>query len=307
MRALATLLHGIVDYAGLYPPAHLDMPSAVLAYASYREGRARWMLGRFVLPSARLDEFEQAAATILPASSPEDPWLLAATGSADEAADLALIRAFNRRQRASLIPPFAIDTYETRVADAFDIARIAPLAGGGLRVAYEIPLGPGHVPLFDAVRRAGGVAKIRTGGLTPDAIPPVERVAEFIWHCARAGVPMKATAGLHHPVRSTQRLTYAADSPVAVVHGFLNVFVASALAVSLAATEDEDAAMRIITGALAEQAPSRFAFDDESVGWRDYRVTRGEVRASRTSFALGFGSCSFDEPVTELRGLGFHA
>jgi hypothetical protein len=117
---------------------------------------------------------------------------------------------------------------------------------------------------------------------------------------------MKATAGLHHPVRSAQRLTYAADSPVAVVHGFLNVFVASALAVSLADAEDEATALGIITGALGEERASGFTFDDESAGWRDHRVSVGEIGASRRMFALGFGSCSFDEPVTELRGLGFH-
>ena len=57
MDALSILLEGLIDYAGLYPPASLPMEAAVRNYAAYLGGpRAAW-LGRFVLPAARLDAF----------------------------------------------------------------------------------------------------------------------------------------------------------------------------------------------------------------------------------------------------------
>src|SRR5688500_6833993 len=54
--ALHALLGDAVDYAGLLPPALLDMAGAVAEYASYLASPDRWALGRFVVPAARLSE-----------------------------------------------------------------------------------------------------------------------------------------------------------------------------------------------------------------------------------------------------------
>ena len=79
-RSLRALLHGLIDYAGLFPPARLDMQSAVANYARYLEGNRAWMLGRFVVPSSRLEEFERAAAALLPKVRDVEPWALALLG-----------------------------------------------------------------------------------------------------------------------------------------------------------------------------------------------------------------------------------
>ena len=73
--ALAVLLDGLIDYAGLFPPAALSMPAAVAAYARYVIGTDRAMLGRFVVPAARLADFT-AAVDALPhgAPTPRAPW-----------------------------------------------------------------------------------------------------------------------------------------------------------------------------------------------------------------------------------------
>src|SRR3954466_16148905 len=54
---------------------------------------------------------------------------------------------------------------------------------------------------LDAVSQAGCFAKVRTGGVTPDAIPSAETLARFIHECARRRLAFKATAGLHHAIR----------------------------------------------------------------------------------------------------------
>src|SRR6202051_1256407 len=61
MTALEALLAGLIDYAGLYPPAGLDMRTAVRNYLDYRAGKHAFALGRFIVDAARLEEFREAA------------------------------------------------------------------------------------------------------------------------------------------------------------------------------------------------------------------------------------------------------
>ena len=145
---------------------------------------------------------------------------------------------------------------------------------------------------------AGAFAKIRTGGLTPDAIPSPEAIADFLHRTAQCRLPFKATAGLHHPIRSLRPLTYAPDSPRAVMHGFLNVFVAAAFAW-------HDAARHVLIEVLTEEDPRAFAFDGDELRWRSHRLTTRQVQNARRYFAHSFGSCSFEEPIADLRELGF--
>jgi hypothetical protein len=156
-------------------------------------------------------------------------------------------------------------------------------------VYCEVPVGE-----LDEVKRAGAFAKIRTGGVKPEAIPAVGDVARFILVCAERRLPFKATAGLHHSVRAPQALTYEPDAPRAVMHGFLNVFLAAAFAWH----GDRD-----IEPVLAETDAAAFRFDDRA-RWRDRSLDAAQVREVRTQFAHSFGSCSFEEPVRDLEALG---
>ena len=144
----------------------------------------------------------------------------------------------------------------------------------------------------------GGFAKIRTGGLTPDAVPSSEELASFLHRAASRRLPFKATAGLHHPIRSEHALTYSTDSPRAVVHGFVNVFVAAAFAWY-------GAEETILVDVLNEIYPSAFDFGEDEMIWRGRRLFTAQIAESRRDFAHSFGSCSFEEPVADLRELGW--
>lgn len=158
------------------------------------------------------------------------------------------------------------------------------------RPAYcEVPVAD-----LDEVKRAGAFAKVRTGGVKPEAIPSVGEVAAFIVACADRRLPFKATAGLHHPVRAAHPLTYEADAPRAILHGALNVFLAAAFAWH----GDRD-----LEPVLGETDPAAFRFDDRA-HWRDRSLAADQVRDARRHFAHSFGSCSFDEPVRDLEALG---
>ena len=144
----------------------------------------------------------------------------------------------------------------------------------------------------------GAFAKLRTGGLTPEAIPAAEAIADFLDRAAVRRVPFKATAGLHHPIRSRHPLTYAADSPRAVMHGFVNVFAAAAFAW-------HDVGRNQLAAMLAEEDPRAFEFADDELRWRGLRLSTAQIRTARRDFAHSFGSCSFEEPVADLRELGY--
>jgi hypothetical protein len=177
------------------------------------------------------------------------------------------------------------ETDEPRAA-ALETKRVVSAA----RAVYcEVPISE-----LDAVRAAGCCAKVRTGGVTPEAIPSVAAVADFIRACAERRLTFKATAGLHHPIRAEHALTYKPDAPRAVMHGFLNVFVASALAWH----GDCD-----LEPVLAETDATAFRFDDRA-HWRDRSLSAEQVREAREHFLHAFGSCSFEEPIADLRALG---
>ena len=141
-------------------------------------------------------------------------------------------------------------------------------------------------------------AKVRTGGLTPEAIPAPAALADFLHRAAARRVPFKATAGLHHPIRSPRPLTYAADSPRAVMHGFVNVFTAAAFA--WYGQERE-----VLAAILEEEDPRAFEFAENELRWRGQRLSSRQIAAARDEFAHSFGSCSFEEPPADLRELGW--
>ena len=151
------------------------------------------------------------------------------------------------------------------------------------------------VDQLDAVLAAGAFAKIRTGGTQPQAIPSIDTLAAYITACAERRLPFKATAGLHHPIRSHHPLAYEADAPRATMHGFINVFLAAALAWH---------AHPDIAPVLAETDPAAFWFD-EHAHWRDRSLSTREITEARAHFAHSFGSCSFEEPVADLEELGW--
>lgn len=284
---LRTLVAGLVDYAGLFPPASLSMRAAADTYHEHLVSRESWMLGRFVVPVPRLGELAEQAGQWVD----QRVWRLATLVGADPAADAARIAEFNSAQRGR----FVIDAVEGKGGDADAVTRLARAFGDALVVYVELPHESDPGALLEVVRLEGARAKIRTGGVVAGAIPSVLQVARFIARCAAAPVPFKATAGLHHPLRGDHRLTYEPDAPFAIMFGFVNVFMAAALALASAGEEE-------LAAVLDEREAAAFHFDDMGASWRDRRLSLDDLSAARR-FAVAFGSCSFREPVDDLEEL----
>ncbi len=297
MSALDSLLRGAIDYAGLFPPAGLGMAEAVSNYASYRAGEHAWALGRFVLPVSRLAEFESAAESLLPRGPGSTAWRVAALIGKDAGADLHALGEFNCSHAADGAGSVAADVVEGKADSADAIAGLLGKVPRYMQAYVEVPIGRDPAPLIEAIGRAGGRAKVRTGGITADAFPPAADLVRFIRACLAAGVPFKATAGLHHPLRADYRLTYEPGSACGTMFGFLNLFLAAAFMAE--GMSDRDAELL-----LEERDRSTLRFEADGVEWRGQRVEADAIRRSREAGIVSFGSCSFTEPIGDLASLG---
>lgn len=320
--AARTLVAGLIDFAGLFPPAKWTMDRSVAAYAGYLTGPDAWALGRFILPVSRIEEFRRSAAGHLPRRL--DPtldhggaWPISAIIDGDLDENLDSVFAFNHQHADPKQGLAIIDAVEIKVAAVSEtdptpsvrfVEDALDLMPEGVYPFFELPVLPakpgGPAPdlrgCIAALAGADAGAKIRTGGVTADAFPSARAVADFIVACHGADVPFKATAGLHHAVRGEHPLTYEPGCPRGVMHGFLNVFLAAAWVYVHRA--DASIAARI----LEETDPKRFRFEAGGVSWAGGGPTLDVEALERTRdlFALSYGSCSFEEPVGELKGLG---
>lgn len=307
------LFEGIIDYAGLFPPAALPMEDAFARYLAHRQSEDRWMLARFVCPAARLDELEFLLTDAAVGGAKIEIAVLGRGGATlddfvqatDE--DAALIRAFLSRQEGRA----TADVFEVRLPEAGGAAvavekawrsltdngstAMTPYFEVSLLGDWRPRLPAAAAAIRDATRTAGGDhrlgLKIRCGGLDAAAIPEPMAVAAAIATCRATGAPLKATQGLHHPFRHTDK------GLGAEVHGFLNLFTASVLA------HAHDLPVRRLTEIIADTDPRSFMVEPERVVWRDLEATPAEVAAARSGLLTTFGSCSFSEPRDDLRAL----
>jgi hypothetical protein len=171
-----------------------------------------------------------------------------------------------------------VDVVEAR------LERAEVTEGAPGRVFLEV--WPGDESQLDAVAARGAGAKVRCGGATPDMFPSPAQLAAFITGCRDRGLAFKATAGLHHPIRD------------GVSHGFLNLLGAAVLA------HADGAADADLTEVLLEEDYNAFGLDDEAFTVRGRRFGADAVASTREQLFVGYGSCSFSEPVDDLRALG---
>jgi hypothetical protein len=295
--ALHTLLEHSIDYAGLFPPAGLDMTSAVRNYAAYRESNDAWALGRFVVPANRLEEFETAAAEVLPAATGAAPWRLSALLGSALPNDVKTVAEFNCRLTAKGPPAAMVDVVELTADSVDSIGPATAQLPRQLQPYIEIPIDREPVHLVSAIGKSGTRAKVRTGGVTADAFPRTADLVRFIQRCVGHGVQFKATAGLHHPLRAEYRLTYEPHSPSATMFGFLNLFLAAGFI--RAGLNQTDAARLLEEGSI-----ETLRFGSGDVTWRGHRLDLEHIGRTRRETIMGFGSCSFTEPIADLRALG---
>ena len=294
--SVKTLLSAIVDYAGLFPPAKLDLATEIAHYQQYQREPNHWMLGRFVLPLSQLTQFTAIfnGTSYLPPSPFPLPPSLSVTldGDLDTAiAQLQTLRSPDNHE------PITITAVELPRLSPTDLQRMLPYLPEGIEVFCEIPCSGDIAAYLTALKKNQANAKVRTGGITPQAFPSPSQLSQFMLACAQTQVPFKATAGLHHPLPARYPITADSKSPAAAMHGFLNVAIAAALAYLQRITAAETLAL------LQEAACDSFQFTETTICWRDRCLNLPEIQFVRNRFFRSFGSCSFQDPVHDLNVL----
>jgi hypothetical protein len=291
--AVRAAFAALIDYAGLYPPAQLPMADSVSEYIAAGAGSHAWMLGRFIVPASRLNELltmvkGKPAALSVMVDAGIDPrsWLPNVQNSLTHIAHLHSNETRVRVEALEItLAPLQTnrETYDAAIGQFAAAAQQAGLRD--VPAFVELPrdsrreaLLPGAMYAL-ARHRLGG--KVRCGGVTAQATPQPIEIASFIANATEEGVAYKATAGLHHPIRHFN------EEAGFVMHGFLNVLVASLRARHGATIEQLEAV-------IASENPAQLQLDEDA----------GEVQAMRRESFIAYGSCSFSEPIEDLQSLG---
>jgi hypothetical protein len=291
LASIKTLFSSIVDYAGLFPPAKLTMEEAIANYVGYQNTCHHWMLGNFVLPGSRLEEFEQLLLKLPIEGSETKHWRLSVIISQEVESAIAKIQALNDH------PKIAIASLEFPPLFLREIDQVFPYLPADIEAFFEIPYSGDFKSYLTVLQRPSTSAKIRTGGLSAEAFPTISQLYRFIFACAEAQVGFKATAGLHHPLPGNYPLTYEPDSLNAMMHGFMNVAVLAVLVYWQKVTAQEALVV------LQESTLESFQVSADSIVWKDRRLDIWELQKARQSFFRSFGSCSFQEPIESLKNL----
>ncbi|MHC4944583.1 MAG: hypothetical protein ACYTG7_16315 [Planctomycetota bacterium] len=325
-KSFQRFMQNLIDYAGLFPPAKLELDPAIRNYAKYRGEASAWMLGRFIIPAARLKDLEPYDAELFSVNPPfqfsvllgagplEAESLQAARRGSEEIrsflerhegrADVGVLETRFPGETAEAAAPERIGAYLLGLEAALTEAGIQ-----GMELFAEVP--PcGNQGKTDAAAAAGIASfsralaseedepaltrcgfKLRCGGLEAAAFPAAERIAKVVTACRKEGIALKCTAGLHHPLRRF-------DEEVGVhFHGFFNVFGAALLANGLSIEPGQ------IEACLLEEEAAAFRFDEGAFAWRDHSLAADDIGRLRRERITSFGSCSFDEPREDLQEL----
>jgi len=294
--SLRALLDRAIDYAGMFPPCALALEPALRNQATYVCSPEAWMLNGFVLPVEQFD----AATRFFSEFDPHHPLRVAALGPKTAKSDVFLNGVANAAEAIRSFSKYEVEVshLEMFLPDDVDPASLkkAKAIVGELPVFWEAPPERAEqtIALITSHNSDKDTAKfgykLRTGGVTADTFPTSAQIARALVTAARHQLPIKFTAGLHHPIRQFR------DEVKTKMHGFLNVLGAAVLAAEHQWDADQAAMM------LEDEDPRSFSFTDDFFAWRDWKIDTERLH-HRRKFVRSFGSCSFDEPREDLRAL----
>jgi len=299
--SLHHFLYKLIDYAGLFPPAKLEIEPSLKNYAEYIKSTDKWMMSQFIIPVSRLDEIPTG---LMKKYSENFPLRLSLI-SGDICNDIATVNKFINMNNNSTI----FTGYESRISDLamfsqnlLDVQKLGQDQNLNFESFYEVSPNDSWInqmnevvsiiSAFNARYEAGVGFKLRCGGVEANMFPPADNIAQAILACRDASVSMKFTAGLHHPVR------HYSESVKTKMYGFFNIFIGGMIADKFNLEADA------LTTILLDENPENFTFDDNGLHWKTYSISSLEIQNYRQEAFISFGSCSFNEPREDLQQLG---
>lgn len=314
IKSLKLFTDKLIDYAGLFPPANLILSQALNNYLVYSQGQNKWMLSKFIITVKKLSELSE----LMSGMNIQDKIPFSLISSSGDNADKflknlkwdveAILEFFKNKQTKS-----GFDVFEVRIPPGLDLANkkenlrdiiksvseeLEQNFGNNIKIFYELMSDKNFdyelintIDTISEFRRNGKQIgfKFRTGGNDQSLFPSSEKITSAMLACLEFEVPMKFTAGLHHPIRHYNEIHDLE------MHGFLNVFGAGILAYSCDLIEEE------IIDILDSQEAYDFEFNEDGFLWHDFTVSNDMITEARNKFMISYGSCSFDEPIDDLK------
>lgn len=299
--SLHYFLDKLIDYSGLFPPAKLEIDNSLNNYADYIKSDDKWMMSQFIIPVSRLHEISTKSMDNFSEAFPLSLSLISGN----------IINEFN------LVNQF-LDTFQSKVVFSGYESRISDLATFSQSLVnvhqlcksqnldfnafhevspsdnwvVEMNKAVSLISAFNADYKTNIGLKLRCGGIDANMFPSAENIGHTILACKYAHLPMKFTAGLHHPIRHYN------ESIQAEMYGFFNVFIGGMVAHKF------DVELDILIGILLDEKPENFIFDENGLCWKNYSISNQEIQKYRQESFISYGSCSFNEPREDLQQLG---
>ena len=326
-------MNGLIDYAGLFPPAELPLNEAIDEYILQLKSDNSKMLSHFIIHTSRLSDLDE----FLPLFNDLGPMRLSVLGGGGNSED-EYLENINRNvadindYREKHGEKVEINVIECKMPSNLPSKETMEKAtrllnDSGLTHYHEFKQMPyidmnystevdesswdqeilPTVQIISKIKNAG--IKLRCGGVVKEAFPTVEQIAAMIQTCVIAEVPMKFTAGLHHPIR------HFAEEYDEYMHGFINTFGAGIFATTFPKPNSPQEKYRmfiLLSHMIDDQNAENFVFTNDSLIWKvgDDRDTEFEIeteiiKAVREKGMISYGSCSFQEPIDDLSQLGW--
>jgi hypothetical protein len=315
-RSVQGFLHNTIDYAGLFPPASLNLEESLDNFAGYLIGPQSWMLSKFVCPFRKTKELSllpgfkssrnKIRLSLLSTSSLKtDEFIQFFTDDMlsfrelpDEFHNKSVFETIELKFPLELIEKNSKDSIRIFLDSLSEIVK--EHFNHRIFIFCELPvIGDFDHNLKNTVKEicehneafndAG--FKLRTGGTDLSDFPSPDIIVSTMRQCLVHKVTLKFTAGMHHPIRHHD------TNLKTMMHGFINVFGAGILAFRHAISDRELREM------ISDEDPTNFKFSDDAFEWREWKSDTEEIHGARNGLVLSFGSCSFDEPVEDLKKL----
>lgn len=311
--SLASFMHGLIDYAGLFPPAKLNLHDTLKNMLRGQKFTESWMISSLVLPVNQLDNL---IVTLIDLGEADAFFPISFVASRAESekdffdtlnTDIKRIKEF-----FELHPSFSVKAFEialpTSICHSGNTGDLSLFVKDTASILIEAKLNPFievaagenwisamHTTVSAISELNEGSSdkasfKIRCGGIKPQMMPPSENIAHTILYCKEKNISLKATAGLHHPIKHFN------DELGGIMHGFINVFGSAIL------TKVNDISFETLVKMLNDESENSFIFSGNTLSWKNFSVNSEEIKNYR-SFITSYGSCSFDEPIEDLQTL----
>lgn len=322
-KGLQELFGHSIDYAGLFPPASLTLEEAIKNYLEYAQSPLSIYLGNFVTVYRYIESLNEILENISDRMGNSDSENSISTDSIpltvilsedDAVSTIKDLLCTEVIHDSIKLCSFELKLSETLCNDSDledllkQIVEVMQAAGlPDIRIYFEV-LQTGDAGKDDLAFSilASNVARFKSKVTSTDGdhlmglkcrfanaeakkVPGIDLVCAMLITAMQAGLPLKATQGLHHLLSNKK------GDPRHCRFGYLSLFVACGLLCGSDITKDD------LETLLAEENVENFKIRGSSISWRNYRLTIQEIREARRRFLSAFGSCSFTEPLNELK------